>query len=291
MVICISLPRSNGNDAEGSLGADLSAPVILNIPESWCFRISRPPPPGGWSAALRKRLRPGLFPGMAEGTLIWDEEVDGAGTWRVWAVSMERVNAALGALQPQIFSGKRKVRVRPAGHGEEGIAAFPNLARSEWRAFRWPWRRIRRACLLGGPLLALILLGMGLSIHVRYSQQDLDRRLKAAESAYSEEEARSRSEKQVMEALGNVKGGKGQVPPWLLDLDALTRLLPEDTRLVRIRWSSSVIELDVITPHPQAIQEILEASKDFKQVRFVGRMDRQGALSRLTLECSRGEKL
>ncbi len=95
----------------------------------------------------------------------------------------------------------------------------------------------------------------------------------------------AQAERQVLAVLRGQASRRPEDPAWLTDLDALTRLLPEDTRLAKLEWAPGGLQLDLLTPHPERIQEILEASPEFKGVRFVGNLERQGELSRLTLHC------
>ncbi|WP_306591284.1 hypothetical protein [Geothrix sp. 21YS21S-4] len=87
-----------------------------------------------------------------------------------------------------------------------------------------------------------------------------------------------------VEALGGLSRSSEEAG-WIKDLDGLTRLLPEDSRVVGLVWKPSAIHIDLITPHPELIREALEASPEFRNVRFVGNLERRDGKNRLTLEC------
>lgn len=272
------------------LKGEPKAPVLVEIPEGWCYRIQRSAPPGGWRSPLVRALRPGLFPEPLE-SLTWDEEVGEDGTWNVWAVSATRVVAGLGPLAESVYRPGRPVRVRPAGEGEEGLSAFPNLAPDAFRPRRVPWRRLRHLASRFGPGLAALLLVSGAGLYLQRGWTSLAGRLRAEEEAVQRMDRQAQADRQMIAVLRGHASLTRQEPSWLIDLDALTRLLPEDTRLVKLGWEPKSLQLDLLTPHPERIQEILEASPEFKGVRFVGNLDRQGEISRLTLQgLSEGER-
>lgn len=284
LVIQFTLPRPLDDSVLiETLRRNPRAPVVISLPESWCYRISRGAPPGGWKRNLLLRLRPGLFPEPME-AIAWDEDLSLDGTWQVWAISNLRLNRALGTLASHLWNPGRRVRIRPGKNGGEGLAAFPNLAPKRHRAYRVPWQRIRRVALFLGPtgvIVAALLLG-GLYVRGKWVRLREDLALEA--KIVQSQERELTLERQYLSLLQQQTTKKSQDAPWLTDLDALTRLLPEDTRLVSLEWSPQQSRLDVITPHPERIQEILEASPEFRGVRFLGNLDRQGEQSRLTLQ-------
>jgi len=71
--------------------------------------------------------------------------------------------------------------------------------------------------------------------------------------------------------------------PFLEDLDALTRLIPEDTYAIELTWSPAHLLLTTNSPRPEVLRETLEAASDFRDLRFEGTMERKGDRSRLTL--------
>jgi len=273
-----------------ALKAQPKAPVIIEVPEGWCYQIQRGAPPGGWRASLLETLRPGLFPEAME-ALHWDEEIGEDGAWRVWAMAQTRLDAALGEFSGPLWSQGRLVRLRPAGQGEEGLAAFPNLAPRGHRARRIPWRRLRRLAQRIGPALLVLLLLGSVGLRLRRNWNRLQAQVRSEELAIQRMDQQVQADRSALAILRGQASRGQQAPIWLSDLDALTRLLPEDTRLVKLEWTPQGLLLDLLTPHPERIQEILEASPEFKGVRFVGNLDRQGELSRLTLQCqSEGER-
>ena len=78
-------------------------------------------------------------------------------------------------------------------------------------------------------------------------------------------------------------GSRKGAAPFIQDLDALTRLTPEDSHAAGLRWTPELVELDLITPRAEAIREALEAAPEFQGVRMEGLLERRQELSRLTL--------
>jgi hypothetical protein len=71
--------------------------------------------------------------------------------------------------------------------------------------------------------------------------------------------------------------------PFISDLDALTRLIPEDSHGVELWWRHDHLELNLNTPKPEMVREALEASPEFQAVHFEGNLERRGDRSRLML--------
>ena len=135
---------------------------------------------------------------------------------------------------------------------------------------------------LGPAVVLTALLAFG-GVRAQRTWAQMKHDLAVEETAVKGLEGEVSIEHRYLAALQDQTSQKSHDPAWLTDLDALTRLLPEDTRLVSMEWTPQRSQLDLMTPHPVRIQEILEASPEFKGVRFLGNLDRRSDLSRLTL--------
>lgn len=276
--LVLNLPGSIPEAQLESLRSGL-APVVVQVPEDWCYHIRRSRAGRGWTARMRKESLPALFPEAPEA--LWlDQELDESGAWEVWAISRSRLDAALGPAAEPLWKKGRKVRVQPFPGGS--LEAFPNLAPAGFRPLRLPWRRIRRTAAWALPLAAGLALACLAAIRTQTRMRELEGREQALRTRVASLQADLDRERALAEALQRL-GGEGQAP-WVKDLDDLTRLLPEDTRLVDLRWTRSSIQIDLITPKPELIRECLQASNEFEQIAFRGNLERKGEQSRLTLE-------
>lgn len=262
---------------EGSLD-----PVMISVPPSWCYQISRQPPPGGWSRALRAELSPSLFP-EALSDLYWDEMIDEKGTWIIWALPRKHLEDGLGPVSASVLRADRRVRVYPVGdHQIESLKAFPNLAPPEHRPRRVPWKSLRRVGVAAG-LVLVVLLGSGLGLYrARRKWTSLKAGLSLRQSQVKQLESELEKERRILSVFQQLRDSQS-TPKWVQDLDALTRILPEDTRLVNLRWQPDECTVDLLTPNPEQIREILEAAPEFRQVRFSGVLERKGEKNRLVL--------
>jgi Tfp pilus assembly protein PilN len=163
------------------------------------------------------------------------------------------------------------------------MAAFPNVAPQPFRAKRLPWKRILTVGLIGVPLLVLAAGGLVIGGVVLPRWRALEARKHLAETTLTQGQTRLVQERQQLQQLKGLETNQGAQPRWVRDLDALTRLLPEDSHLVGLRWDPEGIQIDLVTPNPELIRSILEAAPDFMEVRFQGNLDRHGDQSRLTL--------
>lgn len=280
-VVNIELPGSI-DPQTAALLKQSTDPVLISVPSSWCYKISRLPPPGGWSRALRAELAPSLFP-EPPSALYWDEIIDEKGTWIIWALPRKLIEECLGPLSASVMHPGRHVRVHPAGQNQHGgLSAFPNLAPRENRPRRIPWKVLRRAGVAAG-LISAISAGFGIGIYkTRRNWTALESRLSLRQTQVKQLESEMEKEKKILSAFQQL-GDPQSSPRWVQDLDALTRILPEDTRLVSLRWQPDECTVDLLTPHPEQIREILEAAPEFRQVRFNGVLERKGEKNRLVL--------
>jgi len=279
--LSLSAPPAPG-DAEALPAAGEA--VVLRIPDAWCFRIERAAPPSGWTRSLRDRLRPGLFP-MPLDKLWWDEEVDESGRWRVWAVPREHLEARIKGLGNPHWRDGLKARVCPASlwQAKGSLSAFPNLAPPGHRPRRIPWKKVRKALTLAIPPLAVACLALWGGLRLSHAKARQIQRTEDLRRTLASLEMQLDQEKNLARALAR-RGPSQDPPPWVADLDALTRLLPDDTRALDLQWRQGSIRVDLITPHPEAIRDILEASAEFQDVHFLGNLERRGEQSRLVLE-------
>ncbi len=263
-----------------------TAPVIVEIPGAWCFRIRRPPPPTGWKPKLRQELKDSLLPQPLT-ELYWDELIEEDGTWSLFAVPRLRLESRLGPVRDVLWRRGRKVRVVPQGDGPPtgGMAAFPNLAPPEFRARRVPWVQMRRWARRLAPVLTLILVSAGLAMFLAPRWNRLNRDWQTMEVSYLQTWNELERERRFGAAIHGVQhGGSGLDSFWVRDLDALTRLLPEDAHLISIRWQPDETQIDLVTPTPELVREALEASPEFRDVRFIGNLERRGEKCRLLLQ-------
>jgi len=282
--LVIRLPKGITAEVENILMADQRRPVRIELPESWCYRILLPNPPKGWSRKQRELLRPSLLPEPLE-DLQWDEEVHSDRGWTLWAVSKSRFESATRSFTKALFQSGRPIRVCPYEHAgrTQNMAAFPNLAPSSHRRSRLPWARVRVTAFILIPILTLVIGGWGIGGVVRprwTAMLDQEKRLTAA---LVQAQVQVSSERLANQRFKDLASGKGVHPLWLTDLDALTRLIPEDSFLVGITWSPEEVQIDLVTPNPELIRNILEAAPEFDSVTFQGNLERQGQKSRLIL--------
>lgn len=257
----------------------------LEVPEQWCYRIDRPAPSGGWTRRQRDLLRPSLFPLGLE-RLWWDEEQGEDRNWRIWALERAHLDTTLGSWGAKVWAPGRKVRVHPIGHSgtNPGLGYFPNLAPLSHRLRRWPVATLRRVGWWGIPMVAILTVACIGAIRDLREGRRLDLEAARLQKRVASLQTDLDGSKGLAAALSRLGQPKGD-PSWVRDLDGLTRLLPEDSRVVDLVWKPAGIRIDLITPHPELIREALEASPEFRNVRFVGNLERREAHSRLTLEC------
>lgn len=260
--------------------------LVITVPDTWCYHIHRPAPPGGWTRRIRDDLREGLFPEPTSDLWV-DEEIHPDGSWEVWAIPFKRIHSVLG---DRATDHKRPVRICPLGrwNSESPMNAFPNLAPPELRLRRWPWKQIRWGVSWGlPPVAALILLGglwtrqSNALVRIGIEEQQLQNQIKTLQADLAREAA-------LVRYLDPTE--KHGALPFIDDLDALTRLIPEDSHAAGLRWEADGIELDLITPRPESIRDALEASPEFHSVRVEGDLDRRGELTRLHLSLRREAK-
>lgn len=278
----IALPDGPPSSAAWE-GLRCEGPMLLEVPEGWCYRIHRPAPPGGWKRATREALRPGLFPEPLE-RLWWEETIHPDGSWEIWALPEIRIREALGPSASAIFTTGRALRVFPTGLvGRGSLSEYPNLAPLGQRPLRIPWRLLSRWMRWGLPVSVAILGGLVASVvfRTRWARLEVEHaRLQQTVQGLESSVGRERGN---LALLRRVQAPGGTLPRWAKDLDALTRLLPEDTRLAGLKWESEELQIDLLAPQPERIREILEAAPEFGQVHFVGNLDRRGEKSRLVL--------
>lgn len=269
-----SLPK--GIEAAHKPGA---VHVVMTVPETWCYHLRRPAPPGGWTRRLREELRSGLLP-ESSNELWWDEAVHSDGTWEVWAISPSRILSVL----PSIRGAKGlRVRICTKEHWDARpqLSAFPNVAPPGTRPMRWPWTQIRSAARWGlPPLVAILILG-GMWIRQHRELARANWEIRILRSRVDQIQGDLAQEMGVVRSL-DPSASLGPVP-FISDLDALTRLVPEDSHGVDLKWRRDRVELDLITPKPEVVREALEASPEFQNVHFEGNLERRGDRSRLRL--------
>lgn len=258
-------------------------PLLLEIPENCVYHILRPPPPGGWRRTTRNALRAGLFPDPLE-FLWWDEAVLADGSWEIWGLPIARLREMLGTAEGAVLAANRRLRIFPEGSDRtRGLSGFPNLAPPQQRPLRIPWPRLQQwarwglplAVLIGGTLATLLILkSRWVRLEVEHEAQS--KAVQSLESSVTRERGN-------LESISRLQAPAGVMPRWARDLDALTRLLPEDTRLAGLKWQMDEVQIDLLTPQPERIREILQAAPEFTQVRFVGNLERRGEKSRLVL--------
>lgn len=274
----VDLPGPLPKGLEAALQEGTAA-MVVTVPEAWCYHVRRPAPPGGWTRRLREELRPGLFPEPPQ-ELWWDEDLHVDGTWEVWAIAPSRVLDSIPSLR-DAKGARARVCLEKHWGARPRLSAFPNLAPPKTRPMRWPWGRIRRALLWSLPPLAAALILGGLWVRQGRAMDRLARELQAARIRADRIQADLAREKGLLRAMDPAVGLGPE--PFIADLDALTRLIPEDSRGVELRWQRDRITLDLITPKPEVVRDALEASPEFQKVHFEGNLDRRGDRSRLTL--------
>lgn len=279
----IHLPGGPGADILDLLRAQPRRPLRIRVPQDWCYRTHWPAPAGGWRRKLREALRPSLWPEPLE-EIHWDEEVEAGGVWSLWGLSRARLDRALRPWAEAIWAPSRPVRVVPEGAGESAaLSAFPNLAPLSHRRRRLPVRALLKAGMVLVPVLFLAAGALAWGRLVQPRAKALHDARRQAEATLLQGQRALQADRQILQRLQALHTGQGAQPPWVADLDALTRLLPEDTHLVALQWKPEGLRIDLITPSPELIRGILEDSPDFKEVRFQGNLERRGERSRLTL--------
>lgn len=275
----VDLPGALPKGMEAALQAGTVRAAVVTVPEAWCYRVRRPAPPGGWTRRMREELRPGLFPEALE-ALWWDEEIHFDGTWEVWAISPSRV---LGALSRLADVKGLRARVCTKGHwgSKPVLAAFPNVALPDARPIRWPWARIRISAIWVLPPVATVLILGGLWIRQHRELARVGQGILSARARVDRIQGDLARERALLRTL-DPSQSLGSAP-FVADLDALTRLIPEDSYGVELKWHRDRIELNLNTPKPEVVREALEASPEFQNVHFEGNLERRGDRSRLTL--------
>ena len=274
----INLPGPLPNDlplkAEGRRQA-----LVVTVPDSWCYHILRPAPPGGWSRRLRDGLRPGLFPEPMNA--LWsDETIQPDGSWEVWAIAPARILPLFPQGRfPEAFPAR--ITTRSQSQAGQAIASFPNMAPPVARPRRLPWKSVRRIVACCALFLALATPPTWVWHRQKRELSRLQATLQTCRNDLGRTESLLAKEKAIIRLL-DPKARQGS-EPFLVDLDALTRLIPEDTYAIELTWSPDRLSLTTNSPRPEVLREALEAASDFRELRFEGTMDRKGDRSRLTL--------